>query len=190
MGKLKLTYVIELAHHHKMSKHQSCLCSHSYTWVQTPSFFQETKKVKANNKEIRCYIPKEWSRWISGEPIYKMSPCALPINLPFPPLLTFPATKVSGQDYNVKRQFLHDPSPSFLDPFPTQQWLHVFFVFMFPWPIQLPASALIFFIHVTIETTYTKKTNLKDIHFMIMRFKLLKLISTFFRNQSTDRGDL
>lgn len=58
MEKLKFTYVIELSHHHKMSKHQSCLLVTAIPeyrpWVSPTA----PSKVKANNKEIRCYIPK------------------------------------------------------------------------------------------------------------------------------------
>lgn len=55
---------------------------------------------------------------------------------------------------------MHGVSVPFLDLFPTQQCLHVF---MFSWPTHLPVAALKFFIHVTMEMTHTKHTNLKEL---------------------------
>lgn len=61
------------------------------------------------------------------------------------------------------------------------------FVFIFSWATQLLATALKLFIHVRMQMTHNKQTNLKEIY-EDEQFKVLILY--FFRNQSVGRGNL
>lgn len=142
--------------------------------------------VKVKSKETRCYILREWSRWISAEPTSQMSPCTPPSDLAFPTLLIFAATKVAGQNCGGNLCRI-PPSAPFLDLSPTQWYLHASFVFIFSWPTQLLATALKLFIHVRMQMTHNKQTNLKEIY-EDEQFKVLILY--FFRNQSVGRGNL
>lgn len=143
-------------------------------WV--PSIASST--VKAKSKETRCYILREWSRWISAEPTSQMSPCAPPSDLALPTLLILAATKVAGQNCEGGNLCRVPPSAPLLDLSPTQRYLHASSVFIFSWPTQLLATALKLFIHVRMQMTHNKQTNLKEIY-EDERFKVL--ISVFFQ---------
>lgn len=79
-------------------------------------------QVKVNNKGIGCCI-QEWSRWISGESEYKKNSGVLPRDLPFPPLLTLAANKVSGQNHYEEGNFFQiSILPSNAFPFSLFSW--------------------------------------------------------------------
>lgn len=69
-------------------------------------------KVKANNKEMACYIPSEWSRWISGEPWYKMS-LRPPERPPVSTTADLGCYEGLRTELLWRRQFIHGPSTPF-----------------------------------------------------------------------------
>lgn len=114
-----------------------------------------------------------------------MSPCAPPSDLAFPTLLILAATKVAGQNCEGGNLCRVPPSAPLLDLSPTQRYPHVSFVFIFSWPTQLLATALKLFIHVRMQMTDNKQTNLKEIY----EDELFKaLISVFFQKSVSRYG--